>query len=257
MGTIICKKQNTQEITFTKEGYYMTPVFNDCECMLFPSKDQRDWSKFQRPFKDGDIISDSLGTCIFKGEGMIQGTVDYYCGISCDRFSIQQNGHYGYIADYRFATEEEKAKLFDAIKANGYEWNEGTKTLAKLIKPKFKVGDRIKYRSGEIVYRVVQITEDTYVLDNLCSIPILMEHMYNLVPDKFDINSLIPFESKVLVRDTNSQDWTGSFYSHYNIKDQYPFYCINYGRFKQCIPYEGNEHLLGKTDCCNDFYKNW
>lgn len=56
MGTIICKKQNTEEITFTSEGYYMLPVFDDCECMLFPSKDQRDWNEFQGHFKDGDII---------------------------------------------------------------------------------------------------------------------------------------------------------------------------------------------------------
>lgn len=58
MGTIICKKQNTQEITFTSRGYYMLPVFDDCECMIFPSKDQRDWSKFQKPFRDGDIIQE-------------------------------------------------------------------------------------------------------------------------------------------------------------------------------------------------------
>lgn len=25
----------------------------------------------------------------------------------------------------------------------------------------------------------------------------------------------------------------------------------------QCIPYEGNEHLLGKTDDCDEFYKTW
>lgn len=51
------------------------------ECILFPSKDQRDWSKFHRPFKDEDkihtwtikdakdgdvIICDSGWTCIFK-----------------------------------------------------------------------------------------------------------------------------------------------------------------------------------------------
>lgn len=36
------------------------------------------------------------------------------------------------IQDYRFATEKEKAKLFNAIKANGYKWNEVTKTLEKL-----------------------------------------------------------------------------------------------------------------------------
>lgn len=27
--------------------------------------------------------------------------------------------------------------------------------------------------------------------------------------------------------------------------------------FQQCIPYEGNEHLLGTTDDCDDYYKTW
>lgn len=27
--------------------------------------------------------------------------------------------------------------------------------------------------------------------------------------------------------------------------------------FQQCIPYKGNEHLLGKTDDCSEFYKIW
>ena len=26
---------------------------------------------------------------------------------------------------------------------------------------------------------------------------------------------------------------------------------------KQCIPYKGNEHLLGTTNDCDEFYKNW
>lgn len=41
-----------------------------------------------------------------------------------------------------------------------------------------------------------------------------------------------------------------SLFSHYNEKDKgYPFVCINgfyYNRY--CIPYEGNEYLLGTTD---------
>ena len=27
--------------------------------------------------------------------------------------------------------------------------------------------------------------------------------------------------------------------------------------FRQCIPFDGNEHLLGKTEDCDDFYKPW
>lgn len=67
MGTIICKKQNTQEITFTSEGYYMLPVFDDCECMIFPSKDQRDWSKFRSERKDmslADYQLQAMTTCM-------------------------------------------------------------------------------------------------------------------------------------------------------------------------------------------------
>ena len=33
---------------FTKEGFYYADV--DGECLLFPSKDQRDWSKFTAPW---------------------------------------------------------------------------------------------------------------------------------------------------------------------------------------------------------------
>ena len=32
---------------------------------------------------------------------------------------------------------------------------------------------------------------------------------------------------------------------------------IDFGNYRRCIPYEGNEYLLGKTDDCDDFYKTW
>lgn len=37
------------EDSYTKEGKYF-PRFKDDECCLFPSKDQRDWSKFTAPW---------------------------------------------------------------------------------------------------------------------------------------------------------------------------------------------------------------
>ena len=49
MGTIIVKRPNGQQLCFTSSGHYLLPVFADAECMLFPAKDQRDWSKFERP----------------------------------------------------------------------------------------------------------------------------------------------------------------------------------------------------------------
>ena len=44
---------NYGQLTFTRDGrlYYEFP---DCECVLFLSKDQRDWSKFKTPVKKFD-----------------------------------------------------------------------------------------------------------------------------------------------------------------------------------------------------------
>lgn len=53
-----------------------------------------------------------------------------------------------------------------------------------------------------------------------------------------------PFD-KVLVRDDNEADWKCDFFS--NISNSGYYHCINAG-WKQCIPYEGNEHLLGTTN---------
>ena len=67
---------------FKEEFLYDGRYGMNGECMLFPSKSKTTWEGFVPPckFKDGDVISDALATCIFKGEGRIKGTVDYYCG---------------------------------------------------------------------------------------------------------------------------------------------------------------------------------
>lgn len=55
----------------------------------------------------------------------------------------------------------------------------------------------------------------------------------------------IPF-NKVLVRDEESDVWKADLFSHYNNSR----YCYNTvgSYYKQCIPYKGNEHLLGTTN---------
>ena len=40
--------QGCHTVSFTKEGFYYDDT--DGECLLFPSKDQRDWSKFTAPW---------------------------------------------------------------------------------------------------------------------------------------------------------------------------------------------------------------
>lgn len=104
------------------------------KCVIFP-KGKTTWEGFHRPFDDGDIVATKNG--LFIGIVRVKNNmqVNAYC-------SIDYSGRFGINSTYwfeRFATEEEKQKLFDAIKANGYKWNAETKTLEKLIEQKFDI----------------------------------------------------------------------------------------------------------------------
>ncbi len=120
------------------------------ECCIFPSKENRDWNTFQKPFEDGDIISSGSYIAIFhkfgKPKSCEYDKVIYYhcwCYQNGNDFKFKKDFGIGRDTEYRFATDGEKRKLFNIIKANGYKWNAETKTLEKLIVPKFKVGDKI------------------------------------------------------------------------------------------------------------------
>jgi hypothetical protein len=139
--------------------------------------------------------------------------------------------------------------------------NQETKTL----KPKFKVGDRIEYINGKNKDGVkegiiLSITGDTYDVavtnDMGIFIPISDQDDWVLVPDKFDITTLKPFY-QVLVRCSTLEKWRIQLFEKYDNTYQHPFICIGCNKYKQCIPYEGNEHLLDTADDCNDFYKTW
>ena len=227
------------------------------ECMLFPSKENRDWSIFQRPFKDGDVCTTIMGT-IFIYEKI---TTYNYCGSYVSFFKGVLHPHYdAYPEDCcRLATEEEKQKLFDAIKANGYKWNPETKTLEKL--PKFKVGDRIRDKKVYISGIITDISDGTYKVEykdeQYCNVSIASQDYWELVPNKFDITTLKPFESRVLVREDKTDVWQPAFYGFFNKKNK-RFYTSSSGTWLMCIPYnEGTKHLIGTTDDCDKFYKTW
>ena len=63
------------------------------------------------------------------------------------------------------------------------------------------------------------------------------------------VKSEYPFKpfDKVLVRDDYGQEWKINFFSHYKKDVTYKYSCLK-SCYRQCIPYEGNEHLLGITD---------
>ena len=266
---IICwtvdSKGNRHDVSF---NWYGKSSSIDCaKCVIFP-KGKTTWDGFVPPckFKDGDILTymycNKPTIYIYRENGSCN--TSYYAGYSFENkyfYKCKTGGLSGDRTDLRLATEEEKQKLFDAIKANGYKWDAETKTLEKLVEPCFKVGDRIKDVRNNSKGIILKINNDSYEcrfdfgnflvdfkeLDN-----------FELVPKKFD--TLVPFESRVLVRHHKDNKWCGSFFSF--IDRDHHSYCYKFvttaGKsYPMMIPYNGNEWLLGKTDDCDEYYKNW
>ena len=139
-NTILVQNNHDTPFTFYSDGSYIL----DGECILFPSKDQRDWSKFRLPLKKGDIMMKADGTIPFiaSGEFYEDTSPKYICGVSITgRFSI---GIYGWTSEFYIpASKEAKKELFSKIAEAGYKWNADTLELEK-IEPKFKEGNVIK-----------------------------------------------------------------------------------------------------------------
>ena len=193
INTILVKATKSNgEITsvdFNRFGRF-SGEFSNSECVLFPSKDQRDWDKFRIPTKKGDVIMfNGQVPCLVTGD-YSRDKKDWVCGLLEDGdfctniiHPSEWNAHF-----YTFATKEVKDKLFEAMDKAGYTWD--GETLKK--KPQFK-----------------------------------------------------PFE-KVLVRDSKSDKWRCAFYSHFEPNGIF-HYDTTSGMYRMCIPFEGNEHLVGTT----------
>ena len=175
---------------FTRLGR-LSGEFSDSECVLFPSKDQRDWDKFRIPTKKGDVIMfNGQVPCLVTGD-YSQDKKDWVCGLLEDGDFCTNIIHPSEWCPcfYTFATEEVKDKLFEAMDKAGYTWDGET---LKKKEPQFK-----------------------------------------------------PFD-KVLVRDSESDKWRCAFYSHFEPNGIYHYGTI-IGMYAMCIPFEGNEHLVGTT----------
>lgn len=247
-------------IRFTEDGKYFK---NGGVCVLFPSRKQWDWSKFQRPFKDGDVIyvrtRRNKWVSIFKEETEYQ--IFSYTDLNLDNnnfFSANKEAMslclHKAILEKRLATEEEKQKLFQAIKDNDHKWNAVTKTLEKLDEPKFKVGDKIQQKNQHEVCLVSEVCDNHYLLDEKdIALPFFAQDDWELAPDKFDITTLKPFDW-VLVRNVLTDKWRIGFFE--KIDTEEPKYDTAYSSYRHCIPYnDETKHLLGKAEMEPEYYR--
>lgn len=200
----ISKGRTYDYYSFTSEGYYFTGYY-DAECLLFPSREMRDWRKF---FKRGDVL-------INDGYYRID---EYYC----------------------------KGVLFK-------EWVDDSYTSFRASICQLLANKEFEKRS-ESVFPVKAFDKasdeqrDKFIAD--------MEKYFG---DKYNPETLqvepvkpeCPFKAfdKVLVRNNDQHIWKAALFSHYNTsRDDHNYVIIPSFAYNWCIPYEGNEHLLGTTE---------
>lgn len=155
----------------------------------------------QPEFKDGDILcvidnsDDYHYILIYKGQDK-EHIYRYVTMFEDNSLHIRKDATLTKPEDYsmRYATDEEKQQLFDALAKEGKAWDAEKKQIVNL-KPK----------------------------------------------SKFE-----PFD-KVLVRDCLDEMWRPSFFACYLPFGREPYQVIDGEWVKLCIPYEGNESLLGTT----------
>lgn len=260
--------------------YYNYP---ESEPLLFPSKEMQDWSKFA--WEKGDVLVNKIKTIFIIFEGFEDDNYTTFKGKHC-LTTIGNKKEYTNKESNFLVSLFDKAKEDDAqtyIKRLGGKLNRETLEIEK--QPEFKDGDILcvidnsddyhyiliyKGQDKEHIYRYVTMFEDNSLhirKDATLTKPEDYSMRYATDEEKqqlFDALAkegkawdaekkqivdlkpkveLKPFD-KVLVRDYKSDNWRANLFSH--IDKNGCHHCV-WASWHYCIPYEGNEHLLGTT----------
>ena len=158
-----------------------------------------------------------------------------------------KNGDYTNLTKYGQYLNLEEAKCVIFPK--------GKTTWEGFVPPcKFKVGDKITNGKTSITIGYID-NEYYYEIGRSIATRLLIKNQdeWELVPNKFDITTLVPFESRVLIRNDKNQYWIPAFWGYKRADG----YTTTFGWCKYCIPFEGNEYLLETNKDCDKYYKTW
>ena len=77
--------------------------------------------------------------------------------------------------------------------------------------------------------------------------------------ERFNPNTLKPFDRVLMRDDKGSTYWRCAFFSHKREEERTPYkYAATYGSYKFCIPYnEETKHLVGTTEEAPEYYRYW
>lgn len=249
-------------------------LYDDGECIIFPSKEMRNWEKFS--WKKGDVLTNSSGFKVFFDKWVNE---DYTKFLG--KIKVLGDSHYYYYdtAYYILASKKEALEFIKSVE----EINNGKLNLETIevekVQSEFKDGDIVVYGKSVAIcrkfykhtlYFYVSIDETFGLLfnDNRVSAEgyrfatdsekqLLFEALAKegkdwdaekkQIVDLKPKIELKPFD-KVLSRRCSEDYWVLNFYSHKSHKTDYHI-CIDGSSNLYCIPYnEETAHLLGTTD---------
>ena len=270
--------------SFYSNGTYFE--FSEAEPLLFPSKEMHDWSKFTWK-KGDVLVSKGRRTLHVIFEGFNDDTYTTFKGkhFICDYSNKENCDDEEYYNDYHKEVEERtiefekdnvnNAQTYINIIEKRLDGKLNLETLEIEKQLEFKDGDIVVYgKSVAICRKIYKHTLSFYVSLNEMvgllfadEVESSEEYRFATEAEKQQLFSALekegkawdsdkkaivdlkpkvdlkPFD-KVLVRDSESQAWQVSLFSY---KDSDYYYCCNGCSWNQCIPYIGNESLLGIT----------
>lgn len=265
-------KHHNKEPWFDKDG----KLCKEGVLCIYPSKSMRDWSKFA--WKKGDVLAGAFGVlCIFEKWA----NADYTKFDS--KFVTQKNrGTTFETEDWYKVTNKAVIKQYisDIEEDNGGKLNLTTLVIEKpKKKPVFELGKLYVFNEededGEltIIGKLIgkneiedtltfgnqyEIGNEKFVADQAFDLrisiheelreategeAITFHEAYTIWEKSKKQSAFKPFD-KVLVRDSESDKWRANLFGYID-KDKY-YHCV-YANWAYCIPYIGNESLLGTT----------
>lgn len=264
--------------------------------ILLPSKEMRDWRKFD--WKKGDVLISNDG----KKEVFFNGfTDDTYALFKAKHgFEVLSDGNTIYLADedgiatsdYTLENKNDAQTYINTIEERlGSKLNSETLEVEK-AQPEFKDGDIAfaDYGNRQDIFIVSEKTNlsegyssficldlrcltlvmgfrTSFFKKDLCKLRLATEEEKQQLFDALakegkawdaekkqivDLKpkvELKPFD-KVLVRNDKEDQWSANIFC-YQVRDNM-YYCLGECYWRYCIPYEGNEHLLGTTNNVED-----
>lgn len=280
--TIIVVNHHAKSSSFYNNGKYFDHA--EAEPLLFPSKEMRDWSKFL--WKKGDVLQNNDHNIQVIFDGFTSDTYEmirckYWLKVDNgnEKFVIETNEFTKNF--FKISEELSQCYIYEIENRLGGKLNLETLEIEKQLE--FKDGDIVVYgKSVAICRRIYKNTLSFYVSLNemvglLFADEVESSEEYRFATDEdkqklFDALAkkgkawdsekkqivdlpkkceFKPFD-KVLVRNTDTEEWFPGFFEKFDSTWNNPYHIMNRRSmtdfaFKQCIPYEGNEHLLGTT----------